>query len=109
MNKINVTQTLKNLDGSELQDVQQTCPTCGQTTEARTWTLRLVLQTALMTIMRGENTDGAEKVTRYALAMRVHQSDEVELNVEERAKLKDLVGKIYGPLIVGQVWEMLEE
>ena len=108
MNKIDVTQTLKNLDGSDLTDATQICPTCGQATEARTWTLRLVLQNVLMAVVRDENPDGAEKALRYALAMRIHQNDEVELSVEERAKLKDLVGKVYGPLIVGQVWEMLE-
>lgn len=56
-----------------------------------------------------ENTPAEEKVKRYLLATRIYADPEgIDLTVEEIAKIKGLIGKSYGPLIVAQAWEMLE-
>ena len=51
---------------------------------------------------------GDEKVKRWKLACRIHGQDQAEISIEEAKLIKDLVGKYYGPVIVGQVWESLE-
>ena len=52
---------------------------------------------------------GEEKLKRYKLAMLIYDNDAPELSIEDLAKIKELVGKAYVPLIVGQVWSMLEK
>lgn len=51
---------------------------------------------------------GDEKFKRWKLACRIHGQAEAEISIEEAKMIKDLVGKYYGPVIVGQVWEALE-
>ena len=57
---------------------------------------------------RDTTISGDEKVKRWKLACRIHTQDEAEISIEEAKLIKDLVGKYYGPVIVGQVWEALE-
>lgn len=54
------------------------------------------------------NLDGAEKLKRWQLAMKVHAGGEVELTIDDLALIKRLVGKLYGPAVVGPVWSALE-
>ncbi|MDQ7799572.1 MAG: hypothetical protein RDU76_11635 [Candidatus Edwardsbacteria bacterium] len=51
---------------------------------------------------------GDEKAKRWKLACRIHGQAEAEISIEEAKLIKDLVGKYYGPVIVGQVWDALE-
>jgi hypothetical protein len=56
-----------------------------------------------------DKLSGKEKAERYILAVKIHTSPkEIDLTVEELAKIKELVGKVFAPLIVGQAWQMLE-
>lgn len=52
---------------------------------------------------------GAEKIQRYALAMKVVNASKIKLPSEEVSLIKSSIDKIYGPLVVGQAWAMLEE
>jgi len=52
---------------------------------------------------------GEEKVKRYALAMKLHNSNGlVDVRPEEQVLLKKLIGRAYGPLTVGQAWNILD-
>lgn len=52
---------------------------------------------------------GEEKAKRYLMATRIYANPEnVDLTIEEIAKIKQVIGKCYGALVVGQAWEMLE-
>ncbi len=52
---------------------------------------------------------GAEKMLRYRLGSRILADPaHVTLTLDEAALCKSLVGAGYGPLIVGQVWSVLE-
>ena len=54
---------------------------------------------------------GDEKVKRYALALKIHDAPnkaDVALTIDEAKLLKDLIGKAYGPAVVGPAWHMLE-
>jgi len=52
---------------------------------------------------------GEEKLKRWELAVKIKNAvDPVEITVEETSLIKLLVGKAYSPLVVGQVWKILE-
>lgn len=56
-----------------------------------------------------EKQTGEVKAKQWVLATRIYANPEdIDLTVEEISKIKELIGKGYGPLIVGQAWEMLE-
>jgi len=105
--KVNFAQALTTLDGSPLTVASQRCPTCGQATEERAITLLSVCTDALLAQYPDERLQGTEKARRYRLALRLSEG-EVDLKVEDVALLKDLVGKSFGPLVVGQVWDILD-
>ena len=92
--KINFNQPIKNIQGEEIKDL----------------TLKTVSVEALLATFSDEQSlSGEEKAKRYVLATRIYTNpEELGLTVEEVAKIKQLIGKGYGPLVVGQVWEMLE-
>lgn len=91
--KINFNQVIKNIKGEEIKDL----------------TLKSVSVEALLATFADEQSlSGEEKAKRYLLATRIYANDELDLPVEEVAKVKQLIGKGYGPLIVGQAWDMLE-
>lgn len=71
-------------------------------------TLASVASNALMASYEDEkNLKGDEKAKRFKLAMLVVDGGEVELTVEQVADLKKLIGKGYGPLVVGRAFELL--
>jgi len=56
-----------------------------------------------------ENQSGEEKAKRYLMATRIYANpDGPDFTLEELATIKKVIGRGYGPLIVGQAWEMLE-
>jgi hypothetical protein len=66
---------------------------------------------ALTEPLRGEESlDGTEKLTRLGLALMVNAAGVVEINTDQRDKIKQCVNKRYaGALIVGRVWELMEK
>ncbi len=96
---LNVARELKQLNGQPIQDVG----TDGKATPA---TVRHVLVNALM--QPKEKDLGMEKMKKYELATRIFKNDSVELDANEVAMLKNLVGELFAPLVVGQVWNLLE-
>lgn len=107
--KIYFTQNLVQLDGSPLEFTTMACPACGRPRESRPATLRGACANALVAQFQDEqNLSGEEKVKRYQLAMKIINEDAVDLPAADVALIQKLVAKVYGPLIVGQVWEMLE-
>lgn len=70
-------------------------------------TLKTVIQDALL--FPKENEDGKSKYVRYDLFKRIMEVEEsIELESEEIASIKKLIGEIKPPLIMGQAWDMLE-
>ena len=58
---------------------------------------------------RPVQVDGIKKFERWELASKIYNANGIiELKSEEVTQLKDLIGKGYGPIIVGQAWEALE-
>jgi hypothetical protein len=71
-------------------------------------TLREAVTTALVAPFKDENPSGTEKVKRWQLAAKLQASKDVELTADDIALIKNLVAKAYGPMIVGQVWAILD-
>jgi hypothetical protein len=63
---------------------------------------------ALLQEVPNEQTTGEAKLLRFKLAKKIYGVSEVEVTAEEIVLIKDRVGKQYLPLIVGQVYEILE-
>ena len=58
---------------------------------------------------KAKEITGKDKVKRYELAKRIYHAKElVDLQAEEISLLKELVGRIYPPITVGQAFEILD-
>jgi len=78
--------------------------------ENKAVTLGTVCVNALLSTAQSDTTPGQEKAARYKLAMKIHgEAGDVDVTAEDISRMKDLCGKIYGPLVVGRVWELLEQ
>ena len=108
--KINVTQQLTELDGTPMVTGKQMCQMCGQVvSETEPMTVRLAATRSLTAIYRDEqNLPGDEKVTRFHLALKVTDEDEPDLKAEDIVLIKMVVGKMYGPVVVGRMWGILD-
>lgn len=127
--KVNVTQELKDLQGdpmgmpSELQTKlnavrdlliqskqQEAIRLLGELCVAPpAATVRRVCCDALVAAFDDErNLAGEEKVKRFLLAQKLMAAEEVDLTSEDVSLLKKLVAKGFGPLVVGQAWQLLD-
>lgn len=72
-------------------------------------TLGLISVNALLAAFADEQAlPGTDKVRRYELARKVRKGGVVEVTAEDAALIKQLIGKAYAPLVVGQAWGMLD-
>ena len=80
------------------------------TADGKPATVRGVVVEALLASYQDEqNLSGDEKMRRWELAVKVKKSiDPAEFSIEEVLLMKQLVGKAYAPLVVGQTWRVLE-
>ncbi len=98
---VDFTQVLHTLTGSVMVD-----------SDSKTGvpvTLGSVAVNALLgTIDEDRTITGTEKLRRYEIAKKVSGQSSVMLTVEELATIKERIGKVYGPLIVGAAWHALD-
>jgi len=99
--KINFNQKLKNFQGEVIKETTDK--------DSEDLTLKAVCIIALTANIIGEQVNGKEKYKRWKLARRVEEEDKEDFTVEEIAKIKELIGKAFGVVVVGQAWEMLEK
>jgi hypothetical protein len=95
---VKVDGTLKTLDGTVIMDNDGK----GNAVEA---TVRMALVNAILSPVQQET--GMEKVKKYELAKKIHDQDEVELSMDDIELIKDRVGEIYAPVVVGQLYSLL--
>jgi hypothetical protein len=72
--------------------------------EDRPATIRNFVVNALA-LVNGEQASGEEKMRRYKLAMRLNEGGTQEFTPEELSLIKSVIGVMYSPLIVGQIYE----
>lgn len=108
--KIDVTQQIKELDGTPMVTSKQMCPACGQIMGTEEpMTVRLASTRALTAVHRDEvGLTGDDKLKRFKLALRITDEGEPDLEAEEIVMVKLMVGKMYGPVVIGRVWKALE-
>ena|ERR1039458_3686729 len=64
---------------------------------------------ALETILdEDRQAPGAEKFKLDELARKIYKKKDAVLLIEEIAKIKDRIGKYYGPVVIGPAWRMLD-
>jgi len=90
---------LKNLDGVGLIDHDSD----GNVVPL---TLGRVAANALISPVEKEN--GADKVRKYGLALKVYNNKDVELTPDEVVTVKDTILKVYAPMICGQAAALLK-
>lgn len=72
-------------------------------------TLATVATGALMATFPDERElSGTDKAARFHLAMKLTNGGDVDLKVEDVALLKNLIGKAFGPLVVGRAYDLLD-
>ena len=96
--KINTDNVLKTIDGQNLKREDNLDVSVKD----------VILNSLLVSFSDEMNLSGEEKVKRYALAMKVHKNAKPDLSIDDLSLIKGLIGKMYSPLIVGQMWEILE-
>lgn len=70
-------------------------------------TLRDVCQVSLLGQYQQEQADGAEKARRWLLAVTL-PNGVLEIQPDDAVLMKKVIGFAYGPLVVGQAYEMLK-
>jgi len=95
--KVNV--PLKTLDGQVMKDNDGQ----GNAIDA---TVKMVIVNAILAPVQKES--GVDKVKKFDLAQRIYKSDEVDLTAEEISLIKERVGESFPPIVVGQIWNLLE-
>ncbi|HDR9497585.1 TPA: hypothetical protein QDC06_000787 [Burkholderia cepacia] len=76
--------------------------------DGRIFTLGTAACQALLNGPVDDKGDGSEKHARYRLWKSIQEGGTVELSVDDVAKVKRLIGAAFGPLVVGQCWDLLE-
>lgn len=71
-------------------------------------TFRRVFTTALNTFGEKDKPAADQMAAIYALSVKLNESDEVELKLEEAALIKERVGQVYNPLVYGRTSDLLE-
>ena len=108
---VDVSAPILDIDGKPIPACAAKTPEC-----ERPMTLGDVAMTALLTpypdeaegTRGGVPITGQQKADRMALAIRIHDGGKVDLTAEQIALAKLLVGKAYGPLVVGRAWALLD-
>lgn len=72
-------------------------------------TLGTIACTALTTLAPNEQNISADvKIKRFQLALLAAKGGNQEITPEQFVEIKELVGKLFGPLVVGRVNEILD-
>jgi len=96
--KVNFSQAIKDFEGETVKDEM-----------GKELSLSEICVKAILALFKSEeNISGEEKYKRYKLSDKIYNKSEVELSAEEVAEVKKLVGKMYSPLVVGLVYDILE-
>lgn len=108
--KVRLNHVLVDLEGAELVEEVKTKDVNPQTEKPITKKIKITLgkicANALMNPVKEDS--GEKKAQKGGLAMRLYGLDEADLSIEELALVKDLIGQFFGPLVVTQCWELLE-
>ncbi len=99
--KIALNEILKSFDGKDVKE--------GQAEGSESVTVRKALEIACLSADPTKWKTGDQKYEVYQVLKRVGTADEeIEFNAAETILLKELIGNIYGPGVVGVVYDLLD-
>jgi len=101
MPTIDVTQKVLDLEGAPIKDPPK--EPGGPKTEM---TIRSACIQALMNA--DAKATGDEKFKAFMLAQRIHEEDNPHFDVKEITTIKNAVGKLFVPVVIGYVWNILD-
>ena len=103
--KINFDRLINDLDGKPVKE--RATDEKGKRIPDKEVSLKRVCINALV-LQTDEKIDGPEQVTRFDLATKINAGGEINLETDEISKIKTLVSKIYGVIVVGRAFDLLE-
>jgi len=71
--------------------------------------LKDVVIHALTNLLPNEQISGEDKFKCYLLAKKIYSDGVVSITIDEASLIKSRVDKFFGPLVLGQVYEILED
>jgi hypothetical protein len=102
--EIDFSQILTSLDGQAVPN----CP-AGNCNNPPPLTLGDAVVLALtVNLPDDKNTTSDEKFKRYVLAQKIYGHSKVDLKAEDISKIKEAIGKAYGPVVLGRAWQLLD-
>lgn len=101
--KVNISGVLVNMDGKKL--LEDYVDDEGKQ-QKRDLTFFNVIRNSVLMVSETNKT-GIEKYQLYTLAKKVVDGD-CDFSANDIVKIKTHVGECYNPLVVGQVWDLLE-
>lgn len=69
----------------------------------------VICSAMLVTVPGDQELSSDEKVRMFKLAQSAIKAGQQELSVEDVAFLKKRIGKLFGPLVVGRAFDLLEQ
>lgn len=97
--RYDLTLAVKDLDGVQITDDKDTIG----------YTLRTVLVRTALFVDKAKLPSAEQKLTAYGIAKRIAQAGSlIDLTAEEVAFLKAQAGIMWTPLVLGQLFELLE-
>ena len=103
--ELNLNQALRSLNGSDILS-----PLEEGEEERKPFLMRTVCINALLEPHpEDKNLTGEKKAKRYHLAMEIYKTKgKIDLSIDDIKLLKDLIGRMPSPLIVGQAFNILD-
>jgi len=98
--KLDISTKILNIDGTSIPITQK-----GKVDD---WIFKDAFITVLTSLSDKQET-GEAKFGKYVLAQKIQKSTKlIELTLDETKMLKELVGETYAPIVVGQIWTVLD-
>lgn len=103
-----VSAAVNDLDGNPVREPGSNDKP-GETT-GKIFTIGRAIESALVNSQPGDEKDGEGSFKRFRLAMKIHDAPDglVEIDIDEAKIIKDRVGSTFGALVIGRVWNALE-
>lgn len=108
--KVDFTIEIENLEGMPIP-ITEMNESGKEKKTGKNVTLKSVSVNALYSMLEDEKKlSGEDKVKRHIIAEKIYKSTgAIDIKAKEIVLLKELIGKIYSPLIVARSYELLEK
>lgn len=67
-----------------------------------------IIAFSLLSSHDSQKVTAQDKFKRYETWKKLGHEEYIDLACEEISKIKEIIGEIYPPIIVGQLWDLLE-